>query len=139
MKKFELCGKTIAVIMSAAIVSLIGVSVYAQCTSRHNAATFAKAATSVDSVEVCHTVVNDTDRMQLNICERVLDECVNAEVLDYRGVKRYHEIMSNPSVMQYIELIAECECEDKFHDTVGEGDAWCIYIHYVLEPRGLAD
>lgn len=81
----------------------------------------------------------DFDEKQLKVCEDLLQECENAELLDAKGVKRFHEIQANPNVPEYIELISECEAEDNFYDTVGEGDTWCIYLHFVLQPRGLAD
>lgn len=86
-----------------------------------------------------HEVVNDTDHVQLAICERVLNGCVEAKVLDAKGVKCYKKLRSIHSVARYIELITECECEDIFYDTVGESDAWYDYVNMVLSPRGLAD
>lgn len=92
-------------------------------------------STAVES----HEVVNDTDSVQLAICEKVLDGCVEVKILDAKGVKCYKKLRSIRSVARYIELITECESEDIFYDTVGETDAWCDYVDMVLSPRGLAD
>lgn len=79
---------------------------------------------------------NDTCAVQLRICEKLLDECAEAGILDKRGIKVYKKIAKHPSVEKYIELIEECENESTFYDTVGEGDAWCDYCDFVLTPRG---
>lgn len=81
-------------------------------------------------------VMNDHNPIQIAACEKVLDECVGCGILDYKGVKAYRKIAKHPSVARYMELIEECENEDNFYDTVGEGDAWCDYCDYVLSPRG---
>lgn len=81
-------------------------------------------------------VFSDTNRIQLATCEKLLDECVEAGILDKRGVKAYRKIAKHPSVSRYMELIDECVNENTFYDTVGEGDAWCDYCDYVLSPRG---
>lgn len=81
-------------------------------------------------------VMNDHNPIQIATCERVLDECVECGILDYKGVKAYRKIAKHPSVARYMELIEECENEESFYDTVGEGDAWCDYCDYVLSPRG---
>lgn len=81
-------------------------------------------------------VMNDHNPIQIATCEKVLDECVECGILDYKGVKAYRKIAKHPSVDRYMELIEECENEESFYDTVGEGDAWCDYCDYVLSPRG---
>jgi hypothetical protein len=83
--------------------------------------------------------MSDSVEHQLAICERLLDECVRDSMLDDKGAQMYHTIRKNPSVERYIELISECEREDNFYDTIGEGDAWLDYVVGVLEPRGLVD
>lgn len=83
--------------------------------------------------------MSDSVEHQLATCERLLDECVRDSMLDDNGVQMYHTIRKNPSVERYIELISECEREESFYDTIGEGDAWLEYVVGVLEPRGLVD
>ena len=85
---------------------------------------------------IANGMYNDTCAVQLRICEKLLDECAEAGVLDKRGVQVYKKIAKHPSVEKYIELIYECEQEDSFYDTVGEGDTWCDYCDLVLSPRG---
>lgn len=81
-------------------------------------------------------IMNDHNPIQIAACEKVLDECVECGILDYKGVKAYRKIAKHPSVARYMELIEECENEESFYDTVGEGDAWCDYCDYALSPRG---
>lgn len=81
-------------------------------------------------------IMSDHNPIQIAACEKVLDECVACGILDSKGVKAYHKIAKHPSVARYMELIEECENEENFYDTVGEGDAWCDYCDYVLSPRG---
>ncbi len=85
---------------------------------------------------VAYGVMSDTNPIQIATCEKLLDECVEAGILDRKGVKVYRKIAKHPSVARYMELIEECENENTFYDTVGEGDAWCDYCDYVLTPRG---
>lgn len=81
-------------------------------------------------------IMSDTNPIQIATCEKLLDECVACGILDGKGVKAYRKIAKRPSVARYMELIEECENEENFYDTVGEGDAWCDYCDYVLAPRG---
>lgn len=81
-------------------------------------------------------VMYDTNPIQIATCEKLLDECVACGILDSKGIKAYRKIAKRPSVARYMELIEECENEENFYDTVGEGDAWCDYCDYVLAPRG---
>lgn len=81
-------------------------------------------------------VMNDHNPIQIATCEKLLDECVECGILDRNGQKVYRKIKNSPSVSRYMELIEECENEENFYDTVGEGDAWCDYCDYVLSPRG---
>lgn len=81
-------------------------------------------------------VMSDTNPIQIATCEKLLDECVTCGILDSKGIKAYRKIAKRPSVARYMELIEECENEENFYDTVGEGDAWCDYCDYVLAPRG---
>lgn len=77
-------------------------------------------------------IQNDTAAAKIKACEQVLNECVEARILDANGVAAYKRISQAPSVAQYVELISECEQEDNFYDTVGEGDAWYDYCDLVL-------
>ena len=82
-----------------------------------------------------HTPISDTDSLQLDICKRLLSECVDANILDAYGTDMFYQITKHPSVSRYMELIDECEVEDNFYDTVGSGDTWREYGEYVLAPR----
>lgn len=111
-----------------------------ETTQEFNYDTLLKPVSSSDTMRnVADGVFSDTNRIQIATCEKLLDECVQAKILDKKGVKVYHKIAKHPSVSRYMELIEECVSEDAFYDTVGEGDAWCDYYDYVLVPRGLAD
>lgn len=82
-----------------------------------------------------HATISDTDSLQLDICKRLLGECVDANILDAYGTDMFYQITKHPSVSRYMELIDECEAEDNFYDTVGSGDTWREYGEYVLAPR----
>ena len=129
--------KCMTIVICGTAALMIGVSLMCNCSSKP-AQTYTTKADTI-TYEQSHEVVSDTDKVQLNICERLLDECAEAGILDYKGVCAYRKISHNPSVSRYMELIDECECEENFYDTVGSGDTWCLYVHYVLDPRGLAD
>lgn len=90
-----------------------------------------------DSVAVIKADANDTDSLQIDICKRLLSECVDANILDAYGADVFYRINENPSVSRYMGLIEECEAEENFYDTVGSGDTWLQYCQYVLDPRGL--
>lgn len=130
-------AKCMTIVICGTAALMIGVSLMCNCSSKPAQTYTAKADTI--TYEQSHEVVSDTDKVQLNICERLLDECAEAGILDYKGVCAYRKISHNPSVSRYMELIDECEYEENFYDTVGSGDTWCLYVHYVLDPRGLAD
>lgn len=119
----------VAVVTCGTCLLLVGSSMACSCnhtTSQSDSTTYA----------IQGEVVNDTDCNQLAACERVLDECVKANVLNNKGVDAYKRIAAHPSVLRYIELITECESEEGFYDTIGSGDAWLEYCECVLEPRG---
>lgn len=130
-------AKCITIVICGTAALMIGVSLMCNCSGK-SAQTYA-AKVDTTAYTQAHDIVNDTDKVQLKICESLLDECVNAGILDYKGVCAYREISHNPSVSRYMELIDECEREENFYDTIGSGDTWCLYVHYVLDPRGLAD
>lgn len=94
---------------------------------------------SIATKNLTYGVLSDSNPIQIAICEQVLNACIEAEILDSKGVKIYRKIAKNPSVTRYMELIEECESEVVFYDTVGELDAWLDYCDQVLAPRGLAD
>lgn len=131
--------KCMAIVMCGTAALLVGTSMLCNCTHSTAQTYAAKASVADTTCTMAHDIVNDTDKVQLKICEDLLDECVNAGILDYKGVLAYRKISHNPSVSRYMELIDECEREENFYDTIGSGDTWCLYVHYVLDPRGLAD
>lgn len=92
------------------------------------------------SVQYCeplraYSVENDTDSVQVSVCQAMLQECAECGILDASGVKCFQSINAHPSVNRYMELIDECTQEENFYDTVAEGDAWCDYLNLVIEPR----
>ena len=131
-------AKCMAITICGTAVLMVGASLICNC-SHKSTHTYAAKADTMVAYPQAHDIVSDTNKVQLNICERLLDECVNAGILDYNGVRAYREITHNPSVSRYMELIDECEREENFYDTIGSGDTWCQYVQYVLDPRGLAD
>lgn len=94
---------------------------------------------TIATKNLAYGIMSDSNPIQIAFCEQVLDACVEAEMLDCKGMKTYRKIAKHPSVTRYMELIEECENETTFYDTVGEVDAWFDYCDYVLVPRGLAD
>lgn len=133
MKTFSVCAL------------MLGVALVCGCAAK--AEQKAKVANTVDARCYTYTtpptlpceVANDTSAVQLGICESVLDECAKTGILDAKGVKAYKGLKKRGSVYAYIELIAECENEENFFDTVGEMDLYENYVLGVLAPRGLAD
>ena len=94
---------------------------------------------TIATKNMAYGIMSDNNPIQIAICEQVLNGCIEADILDRKGVKVYRKIAKHPSVARYMELIEECENETVFYDTVGECDAWLDYCDYVLAPRGLAD
>lgn len=74
---------------------------------------------------------------QVKAAKAVINESIVCGILDAKGQDVYNEICSypTPSLDRLVELIEECEQEDSFHDTVGEGDAWEYYRNVVLSQR----
>lgn len=129
-------AKCMAITICGTAALMVGISMFCNCNGKSAQTCTAMADTTYATA---HDIVNATDKVQLRICESLLDECMNAGILDYKGVCAYRKISHNPSVSRYMELIDECEREENFYDTIGSGDTWCLYVHYVLDPRGLAD
>lgn len=125
MKNLTYILQCVVIVAYGACALMVGVSMACSCNAQ---ATPEPTTINADSV-----------KQQLAICERLLDECVEDSVLDDKGIQAYNTIRKNPSVERYIELIGECECEESFYDTIGEGDAWLDYVVSVLEPRGLVN
>lgn len=137
MKNLTYFAQCMAIVICGTAALLVGSSMLCYCSSKPVQPVV--CAVDTTTYEQAHDIVSDTDKVQLNICERLLDECVEAGILDYKGVCAYRKISHNPSVSRYMELIDECESKENFYDTIGSGDTWCLYVHYVLDPRGLAD
>lgn len=74
---------------------------------------------------------------QVKAAKAVINESIVCGILDAKGQDVYNEICSypTPSLDRLVELIEECEQEDSFYDTVGEGDAWEYYRNVVLSQR----
>lgn len=125
MKNFIYILQCVVIVAYGACALMVGVSMACSC----------NAHTTPEPT----TINADSVKQQLAICEQLLDECVEDSVLDDKGIQAYNTIRKNPSVERYIELIGECEREESFYDTIGEGDAWLDYVVGVLEPRGLVD
>lgn len=126
MKNFIYILQCVVIVAYGVCALMVGVSMACSCSTP-------------DITPEPATIMSDSVEHQLATCERLLDECVRDSMLDDNGVQMYHTIRKNPSVERYIELISECEREDNFYDTIGEGDAWLDYVVSVLEPRGLVD
>ena len=128
MKNLVYATQCMAIVACLAFASFIGCSANGNqiSTTPHNTDSVAKIKP-----------ISDTDSLQLDVCKRLLSECVAANILDAYGLYVYYGIVKNPSVAKYMELIEECEREENFYDTVGSGDTWLEYCQYVLEPRGM--
>ena len=140
MNKFYYLMQVLTITICSTCAVMVAVSILCSCTtSTANSATvtnarlYTAAASETFSDVVCDTAV------QLAMCERILDGCAEHGILDARGVQVYGRLKEQKSVTAYIELIAECEREENFYDTIGSGDEWCNYVWHVLEPRGLAE
>lgn len=129
MKNLVYATQCMAIVVCLTFASFVG------CSANGNQISTTPHKT--DSVAVIKADANDTDSLQLDICKRLLSECVDANILDAYGADVFYRINKNPSVSRYMELIEECESEDNFYDTVGSGDTWLQYCQYVLDPRGL--
>lgn len=141
MNKFYYFMQVLAIAICSTCAVMVVVSMLCSCTtSTTNNATVTNARLyTAATPETFSDVVCDTAAAQLAICERILDGCAEHGILDVRGVRVYERLKGQKSVAAYIELIAECEREENFYDTIGSGDEWCNYVWHVLEPRGLAE
>ena len=130
----------IAVIMAAMFVNCDNGNASARNREKRDTVFDARLVTPIDYDPARESakfgVCNDTNPIQVIICEKLLDECVRCGILDNGGIRAYERIRRCPSVSWYMELVDECEKEDIFYDTVGGGDTWCDYCEYVLAPRG---
>lgn len=125
-------------IMRLVAMLVFGVAVVS-CNSPKNVGYCAKLVKDNGGVVCAHykplydySAANDTNAVQIKVCQTVLNECVECGILDAKSVAKINAV---PSVNNYMELIDECAENDIFYDTVAEGDAWCIYVETVLQPR----
>lgn len=142
MNKLYYFMQVLTIVICSTCALMVAISVLCSCTvtaDKNHMPTVDARLYTVTTSKTLSDVVNDTAAAQLAICEQVLNECVKCGVLDAKGVQAYNRLKTQKSVAAYIELIAECEQEENFYDTIGNGDAWCNYVWHVLEPRGLAE
>ena len=141
MNKLYYFMQVLAIVICSTCALMVAVSMLCSCTAtadKNNVQTDARLYTAI-TPETLSDVINDTATAQLAICEQVLNECAECGLLDAKGVQAYNRLKAQKSVAAYIELIAECEQEENFYDTIVSGDTWCNYVWHVLEPRGLAE
>lgn len=91
-------------------------------------------ALSHTTAEEC-VYVEQTERVdKFQVCENLLNLCVEDSFLRGRGVERYKELQRSPTIPEYMELIAECCQEDGFYDVIASTDEWDAFMEQVYDP-----
>jgi hypothetical protein len=143
MNKFYYLLQCMTIVICSTCVVIVIVGMACSCKAAPRNHTNVKCVDSLSAKDYTwqnpQDVANDTDSVQLAICETLLNECAKYGVLDNNGKACYNNLKSRKSVNAYIELITECEKEEIFWDTLGGNDEWNDYVWHVLEPRGLAE
>lgn len=71
---------------------------------------------------------------KFQICEDLLNVCMEDSFLRGAGVERYKELQRSPTIPEYMELISECCEEDGFYDVIASTDEWDRFVEYVYDP-----
>lgn len=75
--------------------------------------------------------VNITDSVRFAICEQVINELAQCNILSKENVQQWYWAKHCKSTINAALIIEECSENDGFTDTVASGDAWQDYQKYV--------